>query len=191
MASRTTRATRTDARRNHDELLAAGARLFTERGADAPMEAVAQAVGVGQGTLYRHFPTRDHLFAEILSDRAEHLRKSALEAMSSANIGVALIEWLRTYDRFATDIPGLGTRVAHALGDQASPVGSTCAPMKEAFARLLRKAQDATAARRDVEPEQLLALIAAAPKSQITRRTPTSTLELILDGLSVVPNDLP
>ena len=75
MASVTTRPTalRADAQRNYDALLAAGKSVFARFGVDAPFEDVAREAGVGRGTLYRHFPTRDHLFVAILQERVDFL----------------------------------------------------------------------------------------------------------------------
>ena len=56
---------RADAQRNHDAVLAAAKAVFAQAGTDAPMEDVARAAGVRQGTLYRRFPTREHLFAAM------------------------------------------------------------------------------------------------------------------------------
>jgi AcrR family transcriptional regulator len=64
------RALRADAQRNYDALLAAGKSTFARFGVDAPFEDVAREAGVGRGSLYRHFPTRDHLFVAILRKRA-------------------------------------------------------------------------------------------------------------------------
>ena len=56
---------RRDARRNHERLLAEARRLFGERGIDAPLDELAARAGVGAGTVYRHFPTRDALVREL------------------------------------------------------------------------------------------------------------------------------
>jgi AcrR family transcriptional regulator len=59
---------RSDAQRNYEVILAAAKTVFRQSGTDAPMEDVARTTGVGQGTLYRHFPAREHLFAAILQE---------------------------------------------------------------------------------------------------------------------------
>lgn len=61
---------RADAQRNYDTLLAAGKSVFARSGTDAPLEEIAHEAGVGQGTLYRHFPTREHLLVAILQRTA-------------------------------------------------------------------------------------------------------------------------
>ena len=68
---------RADSLRNRDLLLAAGKAAFTEAGADAPLEDIARRAGVGIGTLYRHFPTRDALVAAVYAREVEQLTASA------------------------------------------------------------------------------------------------------------------
>src|SRR3954451_5950498 len=104
MGSVTTRpkALRADAQRNYDALLAGGKILFARFGVDAPFEDVAREAGVGQGTLYRHFPTRDHLFVAILQERVDFLDAKATELLDAPDAWQALTEWLRLFDQSAT-----------------------------------------------------------------------------------------
>ena len=66
--SLTPRRLRADARRNHARLLDAARNAFDEHGTDANLDDIARRAGVGIGTLYRHFPTRQHLMAAVLRD---------------------------------------------------------------------------------------------------------------------------
>jgi AcrR family transcriptional regulator len=71
------------------------------------MEEVARAAGVGNGTLYRRLPTREHLFAAILQERVDELDASAQRALDARDVWRALGEWLELYDRYATGYPGM------------------------------------------------------------------------------------
>ena len=102
MSAASTKPRRADAQRNHDAVLAAARAVFAQAGIDAPMEDVARAAGVGKGTLYRRFPTREHLFAAILQDRVDELDASAQGALDAPDVWRALSEWLELYDRCAT-----------------------------------------------------------------------------------------
>lgn len=73
VASTDERPLRRDARANRDRLLAAARAVLRERGADAPLEAIARAAGVGIGTLYRHFPDRPALVEALAEEQVEHL----------------------------------------------------------------------------------------------------------------------
>src|SRR3954452_2753784 len=88
---------RADARRNVERLLAVAKETFAERGADAPLEEIARRAGVGIGTLYRHFPTREALLEALLRDSFEPLRAEADRLLTSPSPGDALDAWLRAF----------------------------------------------------------------------------------------------
>ena len=85
---------RADSLRNRDLLLAAAKAAFTELGADAPLEDVARRAGVGIGTLYRHFPTREALIAAVYAREIEQLSASADALLAERSAGEALEAWL-------------------------------------------------------------------------------------------------
>ena len=71
---------RADARRNREAIVAAARAVFAESGLDVPLDAIARRAGVGRGTLYRRFPTRDDLVAAIHEDNLEALERVASES---------------------------------------------------------------------------------------------------------------
>ena len=83
---------RKDAARNREKLLAAAVELFAERGTEGSLEEVAKRAGVGIGTLYRHFPTRDALVEQRAQRRIGHSRHLAckVEAASAKLTGGSL-----------------------------------------------------------------------------------------------------
>src|SRR3954454_18864528 len=91
---------RADARRNYDKLVAAARATFAEAGASAPLEDVAERAGVGIGTLYRHFPTRQALLEAVYVDEVEAIARAAAD-LSELPAWDALSEWLRRYVGFA------------------------------------------------------------------------------------------
>jgi len=157
---------RADAQRNHDAVLTAAKAIFAQAGTDAPMEDVARAAGVGKGTLYRRFPTREHLFAAILQDRVDELDASAQRALDAPDVWRALSEWLELYDRCATEYPGMSARVGELLSDDRSAVGTLCGPMRSSFARLFERARQEVPLRPDLTPTQLLSMVSALPKER-------------------------
>src|SRR5256885_4802288 len=92
---------RADARRNHDKLVAVARAVFTEDGTSAPLEDVAERAGLGIGTLYRHFPTRQALLEAVYVDEVEAMARAANE-LSALPPWDALSEWLPQYVRVAT-----------------------------------------------------------------------------------------
>src|SRR3981189_3150551 len=121
---------RADAQRNHDAVVDGAKAVFAQAGIDAPMEDVARAAGVGKGTLYRRFPTREHLFAAILQDRVNELDASAQRALGAPDVWRALTEWLELYDRCATEYPGMSARVGESLSADRSAGGTFGGPMR-------------------------------------------------------------
>jgi AcrR family transcriptional regulator len=174
---------RADARRNYDALLAAGKAVFARSGTDAPLEDVARAAGVGQGTLYRHFPTREHLFVAIMKDRVDLLDVEARKLIDAPDAWQALTTWLRLYDRSATEYRGMSARVSDGLADDGSPVAAACAPMKASFALLFTRARDQGTVRADVTAVQVLTMIANLPKDPRSGTTISPYLDIVLSGL--------
>ncbi|MGK3203132.1 TetR/AcrR family transcriptional regulator [Amycolatopsis sp. MEPSY49] len=177
------KSSRPDARRNYDAVLAAAKKAFAQHGTDVAMEIVIQEAGVGRGTLYRHFPTREHLFAAIMSERVDELDAKARELLTAPDVSEALEDWLRLYDRCATEYPGMSLRVGDGLTDDSSPVGPACGPMKSSFALLFDRARREKRVRADISAIQVLALIAALPKDPSTGKTAAPCLAVVLDGL--------
>jgi AcrR family transcriptional regulator len=85
---------RADSLRNRELLLSAAKTAFTETGAEAPLEDVARRAGVGIGTLYRHFPTREALVAAVYAREIEQLAASADALLAGRPAGEALSDWL-------------------------------------------------------------------------------------------------
>lgn len=88
---------RADARRNREKLLEAAGELFATEGTDVSLEAVAKRAGVGIGTLYRHFPTRDALVAETYRHEVAHVADGADELLATLPPDEALEEWLERF----------------------------------------------------------------------------------------------
>ena len=85
---------RADAARNRALLLAAAADEFAEHGLEASVADIARRAGVGKGTVFRHFPTKDDLIAAIVLDRIEDLRASGERLLTADDPGDALLEFL-------------------------------------------------------------------------------------------------
>ena len=177
------KALRADAQRNRDAIVAAAKSVLAEAGADAPVDGVLRAAGVGRGTFYRHFPTRESLFVAVMEDQVEALQARADELLGEPVSWHGLADWLSRYERSASAYSGLSAQVAAGLADDKSPVAQACAPMKRSFSRLLRRAQQAGLVRRDLTAQQLLTLVSALPKDRRTLTTTSVYLQVVLDGL--------
>jgi AcrR family transcriptional regulator len=151
---------RADARRNYDLLVTEATGAIAERGADdVSLEEIARRAGVGIGTLYRHFPTRQSLLEAVFRDQVEALSRQAEELRGSASPGTALEEWLRAMMAFGRTKRSLNTALLATLGKD-SQMYSLCGQlMRETTTALVETAQEAGLARRDVLPADVMRLV--------------------------------
>src|ERR1700751_359253 len=106
-SAETARKPRADAVRNRERVLEAAKAVFSAGGPDASLEAVARRAGVGIGTLYRHFPTREALFEAVYRREVEQLAELAEELKSDASPTEALRHWLRANVEFVATKKGM------------------------------------------------------------------------------------
>jgi AcrR family transcriptional regulator len=188
----TARPMRADARRNYERLLSAALAAFAEHGADdASLEEIARRAGVGIGTLYRHFPTRQALLEAVYRDQVEALRARADELRESDAPADALAAWLRALVSFSSTKHSLTTALLETL-DKDSDLLSACSTVICGAAdTLLARAQQAGVVRADADARDLIRLVHAV--NLATQRGPTDPgqtdrlLGLILDGLRPQP----
>jgi AcrR family transcriptional regulator len=150
---------RADARRNYERLLRVAAEAFAEHGENASLDDIAKRAGVGSGTLYRHFPTRQDLLQAAYVDRIEAMAARADEFAAHLPPGEALIEWLHEVCVGTIRVRGLKALLGSAVTDGSSVAGTVCGSrMKDAARRLVEAAQREGSLRRDVEPIEVLRL---------------------------------
>jgi AcrR family transcriptional regulator len=152
---------RADAKKNHDQLLVVARAVVTEQGADASLRDIARKAGVGLGTLYRHFPTREALLETLLRESFDELAAQAAEIEASSPPREALVSWVRHCVGFAREYRGVTELMVTAIEDPESALHESCVGMRAAGTRLLVRAQDDGEARTDVDGTDLFALIAA------------------------------
>src|ERR1044072_1250940 len=106
---------RADARKNYDQLLAVARAVVTEQGADASLRDVARRAGVGLGTLYRHFPTREALLEALVRTSFDELTQRASELETSATADGSLVSWLREAVAVAYNYSGVVASMVAAI----------------------------------------------------------------------------
>src|SRR5512142_2519989 len=109
-----TRKPRADAVRNRERVLEAAKLVFSAGGPEASLEAVAKRAGVGIGTLYRHFPTREALFEAVYRREVQQLGELAEQLKTEAAPVEALRRWLRSNVEFVGTKKGMTTALALA-----------------------------------------------------------------------------
>jgi AcrR family transcriptional regulator len=174
---------RADARRNRDQVLATAHALFALRGVEVPMEDIGRAAGVGKGTLYRHFPTRDDLYAAVSRQRFDPLRERAAELARSDDPWAALSQWLAAYDASAHAYRGLSARLAEGLEHEESAVAQACAPLCDEAEVLLERAQEHGDVADDLGIVQLLAMVSGLPDGMRDPDGRSELLPIVLRGI--------
>jgi AcrR family transcriptional regulator len=145
---------RASSRRNFESLLAAAREVFAADGVNGSLEEIARRAGVGIGTLYRHFPTRQALFEAVYLDEVEAFSRVADE-LGDHDPWDALEIWLRRFVGYATT-----KKAIYEALNTDSPMFAACVDrIRRTGGPLLERAQDAGKARRDVGFEDVRYLI--------------------------------
>jgi AcrR family transcriptional regulator len=176
---------RADAARNRERVLEVAYETFAAEGLAVPIDEIARRAGVGAGTVYRHFPTKEELFRAVIADRISRIVDDGRTLLASGDQGEALFTFLRSMvlDWGATDqglvdaLAGVGVDIKDAVPDA-----------EEAFLALLHEllqaAQKAGTVRRDVDVPDVKAIVVGAQAMQAYRPDTAERLtEVVLDGL--------
>ena len=156
-SAKSSRKPRADALRNRERVLEAAKAVFSAGGPEASLEAVAREAGVGIGTLYRHFPTREALYEAVYRREVEQLSELAEELKGEAAPVEALRRWLRSNVEFVATKKGMATALALAAGPPPSELTAfSYDRLTKAIGILLQRAVAAGEIRADIGPEDLL-----------------------------------
>jgi AcrR family transcriptional regulator len=155
-SAETARRPRVDAVRNRERVLEAAKAVFSAGGPDASLEAVARRAGVGIGTLYRHFPTREALFEAVYRREVEQLVELAEQLKSKAAPVDALRRWLRSNVEFVATKKGMAAALALAVYGSSDLHAYTLDRLTKAVGALLDRAVAAGEIRSGIGPEDLL-----------------------------------
>lgn len=155
-------ALRADARRNRESILAAAGQAFAEEGLGVPVDEIARRAGVGAGTLYRHFPTKEALFEAVVVEHMQQLAADARDALEGDEPGPALFEFMGRLAAAAGTKRNLIDALVGAGVDIKAAAAGPKAELEAAFARLLERAQQAGQVRPDVTIADLFGLVMGA-----------------------------
>jgi AcrR family transcriptional regulator len=151
---KTSQRPRADARRNYAALLAAATEVFGEQGVQAPLDEIARRAGVGNATMYRHFPTRPELILAVYADEVSTLCEQGTQRLTDDEPGDALFAWLTAFVAHVADKRFL----AAALTDDRTREGRWHHAMLTTAEALLHRAQQAGAIRDGIGVRDLLVL---------------------------------
>ncbi|TMD98848.1 MAG: TetR/AcrR family transcriptional regulator [Chloroflexi bacterium] len=186
-ADRRSRPLRADARRNRERVLEAAELVLASEGMSVPIDEVARRAGVGVGTVYRQFPTKEALFEAILLRRLERLLEEARSRGAAADPGEAFFGFLEHLVEVATSKRDLADALSRAGIDIEASVSSVIQELAGALEELLGRAQRSGAVRDDVGTPELFGLVAgtcmAADRRFPAACTPQRMLGIVFDGL--------
>ncbi len=187
----TIRKPRSDAVRNRERVLEAAKAVFSAGGADASLEAVAKRAGVGIGTLYRHFPTREALFEAVYRREVDQLSELAEQLKSAASPVDALRSWLRSNVELVATKKGMIAALALVVQAPSELYAYSFDRLTKAVGTLLDRAVAAGEIRADISPEDLLrALIGMCYLHDQPgwQSTVLRLMDVFIDGLRVQPD---
>ncbi|MFI9816808.1 TetR/AcrR family transcriptional regulator [Saccharothrix variisporea] len=178
---------RADAVRNRAKVLAAADELVAERGPAVSTEEVAKAAGVGVGTVFRHFPTKESLLTAVHVARLERLADSARQLTRAEDPGAALFTFVtQVVDQAATK-NAMTEALTNAGIDVMGVTSEAADALKQALGELLENAQRAGAVRTDIGVPELSALLVgasrAAEHAAANPRARERVLSVIRDGM--------
>jgi AcrR family transcriptional regulator len=182
---------RADAVRNRERVLEAAKAVFSAGGPDASLEAVARRAGVGIGTLYRHFPTREALFEAVYRREVEQLGELSEALKSEPDPVEALRRWLRSNVEFVATKKGMSAALALAVNSSSDLTVYSFDRLTKAVGALLDRAVAAGEIRADVGPEDLLRALVGMCYLHNQPGWQTSVLRLLdvfVDGLLIRTN---
>lgn len=188
MVDQIERVPRADAVRNRAKVLAAAGEVFAELGLGAPVEEIARRAGLGVGTLFRHFPTKEALAVAVLDGMHEGLTEHLQRALEMADPRAALFELCLTLSRYQGRHIALAEKMAHTHPREASRAGRE--KVYECMAELVRRGQAAGYFRPDIGPADVAVLIAGISQAALLDERGPHLREryvtIIIDGLDPV-----
>lgn len=147
---------RADAQRNRERILEVAKEAFTRYGANASLDDIAKQVGVGPGTLYRHFPTREELLKAVYRTELERLAAAEHTLAEKMPPIEALRAWLLLFVDAIAAKHLIGPALNTLLGDPKKVFEASYAKMYEAIRALVKRGVESGDIRKDLEPMDLL-----------------------------------
>ncbi len=179
---------RADSLRNRESLLAAAADVFAKGGPEASLEKVARTAGVGIGTLYRHFPTREDLFLAVYGREVDAMADLAVHLARSDDPVEALRTWIHACVRMVATKRGMLAALSPALDGTSDAFAQFSARLTRAVSELMAPGVAAGRLRGDVTPEEVLRTFLAICYTREEpgwQETVTRLLDVFLDGLTI------
>jgi AcrR family transcriptional regulator len=180
------RALRADARRNRERLLGVAVRAFSQDGPDVTLDAIAKEAGVGIGTLYRHFPTREALIEAAYRNELARLCDAVPGLLQVMPPDQATRAWMDRYIDYMATKRGMADALRAVIASGGSPYAQSRDRLTGAITALLDAGAAAGTLRRDVQPVDVFASltgVALTTGEPAKREQAGRLLDLLMDGL--------
>ncbi|MEV7966814.1 helix-turn-helix domain-containing protein [Sphaerisporangium sp. NPDC088356] len=177
---------RADARRNRDRLLDVAVLAFSKDGPDVTLDAIAKAAGVGIGTLYRHFPSREALIEAAYRNELTRLCDAAAELLRTMPPDEATRTWMDHFVDYMTTKRGMADALRAVIASGGNPYEQSRDRLVAAISMLLQAGAAAGTVRSDTEPGDVLASlggVSLAAGEPAQRDQARRLLDLLMDGL--------
>jgi AcrR family transcriptional regulator len=178
---------RQDARRNRQRIIEAATRALATGPDPVKIETIARAAGVGIGTLYRNFPSREALVEEVYRSELTRLCGLATSLLAGHPPAEALREWMRRYQDFVATKHGMAEALRAVIASGAITSGHTRERIEVAIAAILDAGRADGSLRTDVRPADVSASMAGIMLTAADVDQATRMLQLLVDGLLAAP----
>jgi AcrR family transcriptional regulator len=181
-----TRPLRADAQRNRERLLDAAVRAFSQEGPDVTLDAIAKDAGVGIGTLYRHFPTREALVEAAYRNELARLCDAALDMLRTLPPDQALRLWMNRFVDYMSTKRDMADALNAVIASGGNPYSESRGRLLTAITALLEAGAAAGTLRADVEPGDVLTSLSGVSMATVApaqRDRAGRVLDLLMDGL--------
>jgi AcrR family transcriptional regulator len=177
---------RADAARNREKLVDAARELFRERGYDVPLDDIAKRAGVGAGTLYRHFTSRESLVDAVMQAWVERVQESVDDVLAAGGAPrELLLRWFESYAALISVHRGGAAKITGAMEDDSSPISHKCRVLRGANDRVIERLDGEL--RSGVDSLQFARLVggvaAVADQGGLPPGAVRPMLEVLADGL--------
>ncbi len=186
MTAAGTRALRADAQRNRDKLLDAAVRAFSSEGPEVTLEAIAKDAGVGIGTLYRHFPTREALVEAAYRNELARLCDGVPDLLRAEPPDRATRIWMDRFVGYMTTKHGMADALRAVIASGGNPFAESRDRLLTAITTLLEAGVAAGTVRPDIQPSDVLVSMSGVSLVTVDPARPDQArriLDLLMDGL--------
>lgn len=181
-----TRKPRADGARNRQLLIDAAKAGYSEVGLNVSLEEIARRAGVGIGTLYRHFPSRDAIVEAVYRREVEQLVEAVPQLLATSPAGEALHRWMHLFVNYIATKRLIAPSLGAAVGRSSAPHATPAELITRALSTLVKRAVAGGEVRKDIDPSDLLRALVGVSYGNPDAGWEASArrlIDILMDGL--------